>query len=128
MENEKLREDVQTCRMFDITLDELKSGDSKKVCYACGYDAEDLVREIKRKDFQIKGLVEIYVKDKISFAVEQLENVKGWCQENAIQCFYNEAETEIKEKHIVVDKPQENGSPSLIKYFDNQIKQLKEGK
>ena len=57
--------------------------------------------------------------------IEQLEKVKLWCQGNTIQCFYNEAETEIKEKHIVVDRPQENGSLSLIKYIDNQIKQLK---
>lgn len=67
-------------------------------------------------------------RNKIDFAVAELEKLKTWCQGNAIQVFYNECQTEIKEKHIVIDRPQENGSPSLIKRIDQQINALRGGK
>lgn len=105
------KEDVQTCRMFDITMDELKGSNSKEVCYACGYDAEDLVEQLERKDFQIKGLVEIYVKDKISFAVEQLEKVKEFANKEKTHDFISEI--------VYLD--------DLFNYINNQIKSIKKG-
>ena len=102
-------EDIQSCRMFDITLDELKRGNSKKVCYACGYDIEELLKQLAEKD-----------KDKISFAVEQLEEVKEFC-------FEKRTVDDFGVLTITVDEDL-GTSDNLLHFIDNQIKQLKEGK
>lgn len=64
---------------------------------------------------------DFHKQDKISFAVEQLEKVKEWCEH--WKCY-----TENINYVIVEEKNGIRCNPTLYEEIDNQIKALKEGK
>ena len=89
--------------------------------------------DLEAKDFNINTLMEqrkrkqkFYNQDKISFAVEQLEKVKEWCEDNYDTC--DDTINDCKGKVIGLDKVLFNADKSLYEFIDQQIKQLKEGK
>ena len=72
-----------------------------------------------------KTMQEKQDQDTISFAVEQLEKVKEFCEANCSKS--NDIETGAYcGKVIGLDKVLYKGDMSLYDYIDNQIKQLKE--
>ncbi len=76
---------------------------------------DELTKELKQHN-----------QDKISFAVEQLEKVKEFCEANCEKC--DDPDSEYSCKVIGLDDILYTGDMSLFEYIDNQIKQLKEGK
>ena len=88
---------------------------------------KEIIEYVKINDVLHSGLSERCInceeehnQDKISFAVEQLEKVKEWCEDNC-DTYDNDAGKVIGLDNVIytADMP-------LYDYIDNQIKQLKE--
>lgn len=76
----------------------------------------------------VVGLEQKYKKDEALYTMFALDKLLWWCMIHSAEYFYDKAQTENKERCIVIHKPQKDGSPSLFDYINNQINLLKEKK
>lgn len=84
-----------------------------------------LAEKEKSYKWTVCKLCEIEInQDKISFAVEQLEKVKEWCEDNYDTC--DDTINDCKGKVIGLDKVIFNADKPLYEFIDQQIEQLKE--